>query len=107
MVAATKAQIKIETPLAVTGPCQLRDGAAQLARPHIFFLHRLLPPRSFHLDLLLEDLQITSYCVRQFLIIPAAGLIDIPGYFPAVVPEVGDDPISEIGIACVLFPQKV
>lgn len=52
MVAATKSQIKIETHLAVTGPCQLRDGAAQLARPHIFFLHRLLPPWSIRLDLL-------------------------------------------------------
>lgn len=86
MVAATKSQIKIETHLAVTGPCQLRDGAAQLARPHIFFLHRLLPLRSIRLDLLLEELQITFHCVRQFLIIPAAGLIDIPGYFRVVVP---------------------
>ena len=107
MVAATKSQIKIETHLAVTGPCQLRDGAAQLARPHIFFLHRLLPPRSFRLDLLLKYLQITSNRTGQFLIIPAAGLIDIPFNFPIVFPKVREDPISEIRIAGVLFPKQI
>gem|GEM_PF-5759296 len=59
------------------------------------------------MGLLLKHLQIIRHRIRELLVVLTVGMVDIPICFPVVIPDVGIDPIAEVRVAGLLFPENV
>ena len=101
----------VRSPLFGVRPHQLLgikgQGPYSWYGPWVSSLHGLLPLGVSGLGLLLKHLQIIRHRIRELLVVLAVGMVDIPIRFPVVIPDVRIDPIAEVRVAGLLFPEDV